>query len=86
MIIFGWVVRVMGVQLTPREMLEVACQILHGLTAIHNAGIMHLDIKPGNIVFTDKTLVQIKIIDFGLVRRTPGPQDSVPTPRVGTRK
>lgn len=38
-------------------------QILDGLQAIHNAGMLHLDIKPANIM-VDKDDV-VKLIDFG---------------------
>lgn len=43
--------------------LEIVRQIVAGLTAVHSAGIAHLDIKPENIVLTDNNL--LKILDFG---------------------
>lgn len=39
-------------------------QILCGLARLHRAGIVHRDIKPGNILITDDD--RIKICDFGL--------------------
>ena len=38
-------------------------QILDGLEAIHNAGMLHLDIKPANIMVDSHNVV--KLIDFG---------------------
>ena len=39
-------------------------QVLDGLSALHNAGIVHRDIKPFNILITADD--QVKICDFGL--------------------
>jgi hypothetical protein len=47
--------------------LNLAGQIASGLAAIHERGLVHLDIKPSNILLTrpkDETIV--KIIDFGI--------------------
>jgi len=42
-------------------------QIGQGLSYIHDCGIIHMDIKPENIIITP--MDTIKIIDFGLARR-----------------
>ena len=47
--------------------LNIAKQIAEGLTAIHQRGLLHLDLKPSNIMITREGVV--KIIDFGLSRR-----------------
>ena len=39
-------------------------QILQGLSYIHNLGIAHRDINPGNILLTREGIV--KLIDFGI--------------------
>ncbi|XP_051571926.1 myosin light chain kinase, smooth muscle isoform X6 [Myxocyprinus asiaticus] len=44
-------------------------QILEGIHYMHQQNIIHLDIKPENIVCVDRTGIQIKIIDFGLASK-----------------
>ncbi len=46
-----------------REILRQSCK---GLGAAHNAGVIHRDIKPGNIMLS--TEGQVKIADFGIAR------------------
>ncbi|XP_013863103.1 myosin light chain kinase, smooth muscle isoform X2 [Austrofundulus limnaeus] len=41
-------------------------QILEGMQYVHQQNIIHLDLKPENIVCVDHRGTQIKIIDFGL--------------------
>ncbi|KAG2461072.1 MYLK protein, partial [Polypterus senegalus] len=44
-------------------------QILEGLRYMHHKNIIHLDLKPENVVCTSSTGTLIKIIDFGLASR-----------------
>uniref|UniRef100_H3D2B2 Myosin, light chain kinase 5 n=1 Tax=Tetraodon nigroviridis TaxID=99883 RepID=H3D2B2_TETNG len=44
-------------------------QILEGVAFMHQQNIVHLDLKPENIVCVDTTGTSIKIIDFGLASR-----------------
>ena len=52
--------------LETREMLEIAAQICQALEAAHGAGIVHRDIKPGNIFVAPTG--QVKVLDFGMAR------------------
>ncbi|XP_026207189.1 myosin light chain kinase, smooth muscle-like isoform X2 [Anabas testudineus] len=47
-------------------------QILEGMDYVHKQNVVHLDIKPENIVCVDTTGTQIKIIDFGLASKLEG--------------
>ncbi|XP_039991866.1 myosin light chain kinase, smooth muscle-like [Xiphias gladius] len=44
-------------------------QILEGMQYVHRQNIVHLDLKPENIVCVDTTGTKIKIIDFGLASK-----------------
>jgi serine/threonine protein kinase len=52
--------------LETREILDIAAQICEALDAAHGAGIVHRDIKPGNIFVG--TTGQVKVLDFGMAR------------------
>ncbi len=46
------------------QVLQVGMQIARGLRAAHQHGLIHRDVKPGNILFSDANTA--KIVDFGL--------------------
>uniref|UniRef100_A0AAR2JXH1 Myosin, light chain kinase a n=1 Tax=Pygocentrus nattereri TaxID=42514 RepID=A0AAR2JXH1_PYGNA len=56
-------------ELTEREVIKYMLQIVDGVSFIHKKGIVHLDLKPENIMCVNKTGSKIKLIDFGLARR-----------------
>uniref|UniRef100_A0A8C6IXU2 Myosin light chain kinase, smooth muscle n=1 Tax=Melopsittacus undulatus TaxID=13146 RepID=A0A8C6IXU2_MELUD len=56
-------------ELTERECIKYMKQISEGVQYIHKQGIVHLDLKPENIMCVNKTGTSIKLIDFGLARR-----------------
>jgi len=58
--------RLEGGQLELDDVLDFARQIAEGLNEAHEKGIVHRDIKPGNIMLTTKG--QVKIMDFGLAK------------------
>ncbi len=53
------------------EVLRIVSQVLDGLTAAHEHGVIHRDINPANIML-EGDLERVKITDFGLARVTAG--------------
>ncbi|GHD32057.1 hypothetical protein GCM10007147_35280 [Nocardiopsis kunsanensis] len=52
--------------LTPDRTLDFVCQAAKALAAAHARGVVHRDIKPGNLLVTEDD--QLKLTDFGIAR------------------
>ena len=55
-----------GHRLLPERTLEITLGVLRALEYSHQAGIVHRDIKPGNVMVTRNG--DIKVMDFGIAR------------------
>ena len=53
-------------ELSLEKSIEIAIEVCKGLSEAHQAGIVHRDIKPDNILINSKE--QVKIADFGLAK------------------
>jgi len=57
-------------RLNPREALDIIERVLAGLAVAHDAGIIHRDVKPENVLLGNGT--SVKVADFGLARAASG--------------
>lgn len=60
------------------EALSIAKQIAEALEVAHEKGVVHRDLKPGNVMLSFDGAV--KVVDFGLARTDAGPASSVILP------
>ncbi len=57
----------LGDEVMPLEgVLGIAVQLMRGISAVHSVGVIHRDIKPGNVMILDEG--RLKITDFGISR------------------
>ncbi len=64
----------------PKAVLQIIWRIAAGLTAIHKAGIVHRDIKPGNVIIGEG--LKVTITDFGVAAKA----GAAVSMRLGTTK
>jgi serine/threonine protein kinase len=68
-----------------RQVVEIGIQIAEALDAVHRKGLIHRDVKPGNIMLAEHgDPTRVKLIDFGCARVTESyrdPSGFVPEPR-----
>ncbi|MFT7633187.1 MAG: serine/threonine protein kinase [Mariniblastus sp.] len=53
--------------LKPKEVVRISMQIAAGLAAAHKQGLIHRDVKPGNML-VERDVSRVMITDFGLAR------------------
>ena len=66
-------------RLTPQRATEIVADVCAALEYSHRAGIIHRDIKPGNVMLTREGAV--KVMDFGIARAVAPPPPPSPPPR-----
>jgi serine/threonine protein kinase len=69
--------RLAGGSLSENETLGLGRQLAEGLIAAHAEGILHRDLKPGNLRITHDD--RLKILDFGLAKMLRAPSETAPT-------
>ncbi len=61
--------------LHPRRAVEIANEVAAALGFAHSRGVVHRDIKPGNVLLTSTG--QSKVTDFGIARALSSPEDDL---------
>ena len=67
---------------SPGETADVLDQVASALTHLHSGGLVHLDVKPQNLLVTPEG--RVKLIDFGLAQHTGAVQEVINGTTFGT--
>ena len=54
---------------------QVGCALAH----MHSVGVTHRDIKPDNVIFTDRSRTSVRVVDFGFAGMAKGPSGRLRT-------
>lgn len=72
--------------LTTEEAFPIVCQIAEALDAVHKVGVIHRDLKPGNVMLCNRANPvdtghpqRVVVMDFGLACRSARSDDSLPS-------
>ena len=71
-----------GGRLNPAYTVDCTCQVLAALSYAHRLGVIHRDIKPGNIIITPGGVV--KLTDFGIASKAGDPRLTAPGVALGS--
>jgi serine/threonine-protein kinase len=55
-----------GGPMPPQRAADIATEITRALAAAHERGVVHRDVKPGNVMLTPED--RVKVVDFGIAR------------------
>ena len=68
--------------LSPERAATIAAEVADALAHAHEAGLVHRDVKPGNLLIDETG--RVKITDFGLVQESTGPRATLSQHVLGT--
>lgn len=75
--------KIAGTPLEPRQAAAIAKTLAEAIQYAHDHGVIHRDLKPGNVLFTAQGMP--KVADFGLAKRVqPGPGKTIAGAILGT--
>src|SRR6202048_2037317 len=71
--------RLLGVRMEVSSFLRLAIAVAAALTQVHRRGLVHKDIKPGNIL-VNRTTGEVKLTGFGIASRPPRERQAAAPP------